>query len=642
MPSRQEACARTPFRCYHGGVARSSRSQTKTSARSSLVRSEPARSPLRLTVTRGALGLELYEPVSLGPLEVSHLSMTLPGLAFPLDLSGGVTKFRNRRGELQSVVLRVRVAALSSWLTTRWQSLLGGLTRPVSVWSRPPLVGFGLIGKQGALAFELLWAPEASDARFVVAEARAVGLDGPALGQALLAIDTAGRGWLVRAGRVATVKSTALAVASHVLPPLGARVPRVDTPHFGELESSEGEHSLLLDSALDLPQASPETLRELELARLTERADDLLASGDLASARGAYVEALEQAPRHPKIAALIAAIDAAAGGRSEAALGLLRETLPLHQFGAAGAALLAEAGDLEAAREVVREAASREPFGPLAALLFAWLAEREVSGMGRLGALDQAIARAPSLALVRWQRFSFRAARGDIEGALADAEHLEASELGPRERHRVCQRAARALAEAGFLRDAGRLFERALRYLPDDALATAGLARSFLELGKRDRAVLLLDRAVMLSEKSGSADPDLLFDLACVIADYLHDYPQAIARIRQVPAGTPRATEARALEATWRARIGDLAGASLAYARLRDAVELAEKPPPLAADWLLEAARFERDVQRDALAAEQHLRVALALQPHAPAIAEAYREVAARVAEEARMRRGGR
>ncbi|MEB2323383.1 MAG: hypothetical protein OZ921_12785, partial [Sorangiineae bacterium] len=80
------------------------------------------RVPLRLIVTRGALGLELYEPVELGPLSVRRLSLTLPGLAFPLDLSGGVRVFRHRRGELETLEL-----ALAPESRARGREPRGGL-----------------------------------------------------------------------------------------------------------------------------------------------------------------------------------------------------------------------------------------------------------------------------------------------------------------------------------------------------------------------------------------------------------------------------------------------------------------------------------------------------------------------------------
>ena len=77
------------------------------------------RVPLRLTVTRGVLGMELYEPIELGPVDVTRLSITLPNLKFPLDLSGGVPQFRHRRGELEHAVLKSTLTRLARHFESR-------------------------------------------------------------------------------------------------------------------------------------------------------------------------------------------------------------------------------------------------------------------------------------------------------------------------------------------------------------------------------------------------------------------------------------------------------------------------------------------------------------------------------------------
>jgi hypothetical protein len=72
-----------------------------------------------------------------------------------------------------------------------------------------------------------------------------------------------------------------------------------------------------------------------------------------------------------------------------------------------------------------------------------------------------------------------------------------------------------------------------------------------------------------------------------------------------------------------------LAGATLAYARLRETLELGTSDEPkTAADWLVKAARFERETRNDVMAAERHLGLALKLVPKDRAVADAYREVA--------------
>ncbi len=48
------------------------------------------RVPLRLTVTRGVLGMELYEPIELGPIDVTRLSVT----PAQLEVSAGFERWR--------------------------------------------------------------------------------------------------------------------------------------------------------------------------------------------------------------------------------------------------------------------------------------------------------------------------------------------------------------------------------------------------------------------------------------------------------------------------------------------------------------------------------------------------------------------
>jgi tetratricopeptide (TPR) repeat protein len=353
------------------------------------------------------------------------------------------------------------------------------------------------------------------------------------------------------------------------------------------------------------------------------------------------VHALERGPRQPEVVRLIAEIDARVGGRGEAALGLLVESLPAERAGLVGAELLAAVGDLVGARDALREALRDEPFAPLAALAWCRLASLESGVVERHAALDAAVARAPSLAEARWARFDARLERGDLHGALADAEHLEAIYSGARARHDACRRAARALLEQGHVK-AGRVFERALRYVPDDAAATAGLARALMHAGKKDRAVALLERAIELGERRGAPDPDALVDLAVLLADHLDDLPQAVARVREVPNGSERLLEARRLEGLWRSRLGDVAGASLAYGRMREAVELGARTGDKTASYLAEAGAFEWEARREPAAAERHLSLALRLSPHDPVLLARYREVSAELIEAQRRGRSRR
>jgi len=583
--------------------------------------------------------MELYEPIPLGPIDVKRLAVTLPNLKFPLDLSGGVRQFRHRRGELERAVLSSSLGRLARHFESRIGQVLGPLVRPLAVFARPQGIGLGLVAHAQALAFDLLWVPDERHARFVVSEARGVGLPGAALGFALRALDGIFGDLGTRRGRVISIPDAGALLARVLLPAVGARAPSTRRVRFGALQFEGDEATVELDATFAPGALTPLGTRALELARLVFGADDALSRGAADEARAGYLLALEQAPRHPELVRLIADIDLQLPDRAEAALGMVVESLPATRAGITGAELLWRIGDFDGARQALREAAEIEQYAPLAALLWCRCAERDNSALERRNALDRAVALCPGLELPRVRRFASRLARGDSEGALADAEHLEAMTPGARGKHDSNLNAGRAFFSAGYVREARRCFERALRYAPDDARATAGLARALLEAGQRERATTLLARAVTLSERGGQPDADALIDLAMVLASDLKDLPQAIARVRQVSASSARYVEARRLEAGWRADLGDVAGASLCFGRMREAIELSEEAPLHAAKYLLEAAEFEHDVERDVLAAERHLAVALRVAPHDARIAERYRAVASEAALAARERR---
>ncbi len=580
--------------------------------------------PLRLTVTRGALGMELYEPIEIGPLSVERLSLTFAGLRFPVDLSGGVPRFRSRRGDLQELVLKLRLGDLARFASQRVLEPFGPLVKPLSMWSIAGGIGVGLVAEQAALAFDLLWAADRGSARFVVARARGVGLEGPALGVALRACDAVLAGIGKREGRVLRVDDVGARIGRALLPAVGARVPTSAAVSFGELAQELDELVVALDATFPPAAVSDESARALALSRLTRAADDALCESRLDEAREQLLEALEQAPRHPEIVRAICELDAAVPGRAEAALGLLVESLPAAAAGGVGAELLLASGDRASALAALEQAAGDEAYPPLGALLLARaasVAERSQA----LRYLDRAVAAAPTLAKPHRSRLIARLERGDVQGALSDAEHLEAMANGSAERHAVCLLAARSLLAAGYVKEAGRAFERALRYAPDDAVATVGLGRALLEAGLTARAIALFERAITLSEKRGAPDAQALLQLARLMASHLQDLPQAIARARQVPAEAREAEEARYLEGLYRSRIGDRVGASQAYARLREVIELSGSTGKETVARLREAARFELAERRDANLAERHLALALRLQPQDAQLAAEYR-----------------
>jgi tetratricopeptide (TPR) repeat protein len=593
---------------------------------------EPQRSiPLRLSVTKAGLGLELVAPIALGFLSVEQLSIALVGLSFPVDLSGGVARFRHRRGALERFSLAARRDQVVSALAPRLRGMLDGGTPALSIIDVPGGVTLGLVEGEKALAFDLLWAPSEADARWVVSDARAIGITAPALALALRAVDAVMGKSAARAGAIATFADAAALMSRHALPSIGARAPGASGVRFGLLAGDEARFEVACDHAFAPPLLAPHVIHELELARLASAGDAALAEGRMDDARSAYVALLERSPRDAALARRLADVDRAAGGRSEAALSTLLETMPPAEAGLVAAELYAATGNVEAAVPAFGRAAERESYGPLAALALLRASTLARSPDEKIALLDQAVARAPALEATRWKRLATRLELGDASGALADAEHLEAAARGGHRRHEVWRRAAESFLSHDHHAKAITLFERALRYVPDHPAALTGLARGLLAAGRTGRALSIMVRAVELAEQRGDADHAPVLDLARTLAESTSDYSHAIARLRTIPQGQPQTVEARGLEGRYRAALGDTAGASLAYAALRETVASSPPADPArAVTWLLEAARFERETQRDAHAAQRHVALALQLAPRDGQVLALFRQISGR------------
>ena len=126
--------------------------------------------------------------------------------------------------------------------------------------------------------------------------------------------------------------------------------------------------------------------------------------------------------------------------------------------------------------------------------------------------------------------------------------------------------------------------------------------------------------------------------LALALAEKLDDLPSAIARATAIPIEAPEAAMARGLEGRWRASLGDVVGAGLAFARLRDLagalpVSARESRTRSIVALLVEAARMESEVRRDPDAARRHLAAALRLSPRDPALRRLYRQACSPLSE---------
>ncbi len=580
--------------------------------------------------------------MALGPLAIPELFVALPRVKFPVDVSGGVARFCHRRGELVRMSLELPHRRLERLLKQKLRGLLG--TSAPAVW-----VGLAAEGAAIAvsdpdgptLAFDVLCAVSGDGVRLVIEEARGIGLPRPALALAMVAMTSLLDGHASREGATFVVREIPSRIARRLLPEAGVRVP-----------SSEGMTLTSVAGASDawvvqftrggVPAApTARVALALETATLLSEADDQTLHDAAQEARETALRILSRAPRHVATVVRLADLDRAAGDRAETALATLETALGDEDVARSllRAALSSQRGDARGAEEAFRFAAEAESVPLLAARAFEAAARQAQQPERAVVLLDMAIARYPSCTSARLLRLEHRLALGRVDDAFADAEELEAQAASPRARYEVWKRCADVFLAAGLRSRAARLYERALRFLPNDAMAVAGLGRALVAQGSAPRGVRLLVRALELLGEAPSRERDaVILDLATALSAALGDAPAAIARLESVEDASPIAFEARALEAKLRADIGDLPGASFAWARLRSAFErirgaddLEPQKASLAAH-LASAARFELEVHGDARSAQRHAQAAIGLAPRDAAIGELFRKCSEGVA----------
>jgi tetratricopeptide (TPR) repeat protein len=640
-----------------------SRPSKEASGQPRVDRDAPAPVELRLAIGRDGLGIELGSPARLGCIDVTEIVVALAGVRFPLDVSGGVARFRHRRGELKRLAVELDARALERWAAPKLRGIVSTETPHVWIAVRRDAATVGLSGRDAerppVLAFEVTLDTHEDDLRLTVAHARGMDLAAPPTALAVATVRALLKDVSAREGSRFVVAKAASRIARTLLPEAGARAP--SSPGVRWTTTSAAADAWILHATLGAQaDVREEATRARESALLAGDADDARIAGDLARARALDLAALERAPRHPALSARVAEIDALAGGRAEAALAMLNEADPDPGAprGPIGAQLLAEIGDRGGAIAAFGRVGDTEVVPMLAARAYMQAAALCDDPHDALVWLDLAIGRAPALVGLRWARIERRLAAGRLEDALADVEHLEALSSGSRDKHLVWRRAGDAWRSAGRTGDAATHFERALRYVPDDPSALAGLGAALVDEAvgtgrfeprpahagrsarverRAARGAALLARAIDLAEARGDDASAMAIDLARALAESLGDRPAAIARVRAVSNLSPGALLARGLEARWRAGLGDVAGASLAWSRVRDLAasrfeEGKATDADTAARFLVEAATFERDVRGDPPSAQRHLATALRLRPRDPEIERAYRAASALIA----------
>ncbi len=591
---------------------------------------------LRLAIGREGLGIELARPTTLGPIDLVDLVIRLPQVRFPFDVTGGVAKFRHRRGILERVAIELDSRRLARWAEPFLRGLVGVGPCTVAIapraWGATLSVLASTNGERSAvLAFEiaLVGGP---DLVMIAHTARGVNLPAPATVLALQAMARLLGEHARREGSRFVVPHAAERVARVVLPDAGVRAPA--GADIGLAGSGETDGVLVLSFSAPAhadnvtarsedvgPRAA--TLAN-EAAVLLRAGDDARFAGDLDRARRIDLGTLERAPRHAQIARRMAEIDTQLGGRAEAAVAVLRGADRAASIGDLLGSLLLQIGDRPGAIAALLHEAERDPSAAVSALLHARAAALATDPADALRWLDVAVSRAPSLPELRWERAERRLAAGRILDARADFQELEALAVGSSARFEVLRRAADIHRVRGLGADATVLYERALLYRPEEPSTIAGLALAIAAEGRPARGATLLTQAIERAATNREPTAWMEVALGRLLGD-LGDRPAAIARLRGIDDLAPEAIAARGLEGHYRAALGDAAGASLAFARLRERAGV----DPAARPWLDEAAAFEEGRGEDVLA-QAHLAAALAAGPDA-ALEARYRAIGERI-----------
>jgi cellulose synthase operon protein C len=559
---------------------------------------ELERVPLRLRVSRGGLGVELCEPVGLGPVVMEHYEWALPELEYPLDLSGGVKQFVDHRGKLERARLRVPLAELKPTLIAAAEAILGpGVDGRIRALEDGPQVELlvSVWSEASALSFDLVLGSSIAP-RLVVDQARGFGLGTTPLEASLHLLDALCRDAttsgvrLVRSGRCLGLVAGLDALSLELLPALGCRIPELGEPPVTEFSVVKGDLEITLSHGREPLALGRRGLRLLGLAEATELADQLLSQGRLEEARREYLRVLEESPGCPEILLEVGRIDWLLSGHPESARGYVEDARERIErvHGKDGlapglAALLSafegeiqlRSGRLEAARLALRAAAELEPDPSLAGFLFFAAARIDDHGPRflDLDLLDLALSRAPHLCAARWARIEHLLSLPDVEAnrfeaAARDVEYLAAMAPEPEARVPLLLRAASAFFAVGAKERALHWTEAALRldsHNPEGQLLRAEVLLDGQQLA---RAIELLRSALgTFRAKAQNSFALLPVDqermdkasvlLARAIAEYLGDYAEALRAVAGVDSRSVYALEARRLECEYARLLGE-------------------------------------------------------------------------------------
>lgn len=591
--------------------------------------------PIRLSVTRGSLGIELSGQASWGQARVRELSLSLLGVSFPVDLSRGVKQFLSHRTQLEVAGIDLDLPDLAARWSEELRELWGetvelrllpvfdasetrsGADSMIGEGANPRLEGLEvtIASNTGCLVFELLMVG-GPEPLLIVDCARSLGehpflRSQPALVPAMACVQAgifalSSRGLEVeRQGRVFASSRLAQALCLQVLPAIGLRLPRTDGHVVSEMVHSQGTISLRLGRELEATAASFRVTALLAMARSLKRADSAVLAQRSEEARKEWLSVLETVPQHTLALLELAELDLVHGERSEAALSFLEEaaasviaSFPHHRsrLELLFARALEQTGRRESAQEALSRALSAEKNATFFARLSLTVAKRSDKEQA-IQLLTRAVSRAPFDAGVRRERFARLLDDHCLSEAARDAEHWLALTADDESKGDVCLVVARRYEDAGVESETLAWLRRCLRYRPDLPEAQLRLGRALRNGAELERALHLVHSSVMQQEKafeetSTEAGSRFLAESRLLLSELLVESGQptaALVQLARIDTRGRSGAAARLMEAAHHQAEGRIDQRDRALLRLVEAVEVGWLS---AEDFLMDLQRF--------------------------------------------------
>lgn len=416
--------------------------------------------------------------------EIEELEIDLGRLRGPIDVRGGASRFRSRRGAVTRASVRIDLDALAAEASS--EALEARVTHVGAEW-----VELVLRDSTRSLAIGLVPAWEGEHVVLALRAVRAA-IDGPRTphGDALAMLGALGAA-LDRERGVLRVDDPIRRALTEALVPHGHRVPSLRGVPRAALQLDGRTLRMRAGTANGATSAGARAA--LEEARVLAPVLGALADDREDVARGAARELDAGGAAAPALAALLRELDHAAGA-----------SVSTDEPGLALRAALA-GRDPEGAARWARRLAQAERSDDLAveALRAASRLTRDSDPATSADLAARALARRPRDAELALEWLDRAAHVLEIEGLVDGVHAIVSTMVGPR-RADVLRAAAALLERAGRPDETLRAREEAARLAPDDPSVLEALATSLAAEGRREEALAAWDRVAELH----TGDPD--------------------------------------------------------------------------------------------------------------------------------------